>query len=149
MYKDLAGREFRDQRSRQYPSRSRSFGKVRNKKKKKPVDDSEEEPSAAMMIQQVYALLLPWSSGSAKSIMRVAGQMLAQKTNPMLVSMLGPTAASMGGTAAMAPGVGLSGVFNTAAPEPEEEPSKVQLKCSAVSVARRQGCAAVLHSCSY
>jgi len=52
-------------------------------------------------------------------------QMLAQKTNPMLVSMLGPTAASMGGTAAMAPGVGLSGVFNTAAPEPEEEPSKV------------------------
>ena len=132
MYKDLAGREFRDQRSRQYPSRSRSFGKVRNKKKKKP--DEEEEPSASLMIQQVYALLLPCSSGSAKSIMRVAGQMLAQKTNPMLVSMLGPTAASMGGTAAMAPGVGLSGVFNTVAPEPEEAPSKVQLKCSAVSV---------------
>jgi hypothetical protein len=103
MYKDLAGREFRDQRSRQYPSRSRSFAKIRNKKKKKG-EDSEEEPSAAMMIQQ----------------------MLATKTNPMLVSMLGPTAASMGGTTAMAPGVGLSGVFNTAAPEAEpEEPSKV------------------------
>jgi len=106
MYKDLAGREFRDQRSRQYPSRSRSFGKLRNKKKK---NEDEEEPSASLMIQQ----------------------MLAQKTNPMLHGAMmnggmGPTAASMGGVAAMAPGMGLTGVFNTgaAAAEPEEEPSK-------------------------
>jgi len=60
---------------------------VRNQRKK---EDDDEEPSASLMIQQ----------------------MLAQKTNPMLVSMMGPTAASMG------PGMGLGNVFDQPASAP-------------------------------
>lgn len=84
----MTGREFRDQRSRQYPSRSRSFGRTRNKKK----EDDEEEPSAAVKIQRMLA-------GGA--------------SNPM-IALMSPTTASMTGVGGMAPGTGLD---STAAAE--------------------------------
>eukprot|EP00658_Telonema_sp_P-2_P014666 TRINITY_DN1557_c0_g1_i3.p1 TRINITY_DN1557_c0_g1~~TRINITY_DN1557_c0_g1_i3.p1 ORF type:complete len:393 (-),score=99.40 TRINITY_DN1557_c0_g1_i3:401-1453(-) len=112
MYKDLAGREFRDQRSKQYPSRSRSFGKIRAAaaaKRKKAME--EEESGAAMLVQQ----------------------MLAKKTNPMLAytSMLGPTAAQMG---LMPPGAGVvPQAAAEEAAEPAAEPTKVLALENAVS----------------
>merc|ERR1712166_1145470 len=103
MYKDLSGREFRDQRSRQYPSRSRSFGKIRAKLEKKK---GEENPSAAMMLQQ----------------------MMAHGQNPM-VNMMSPTGASMTGIGGMAPGLGLG--FNTGT-APDEVATKVLVLKGAV-----------------